>query len=184
MAMPPLASEPPHTRDGRAAFTDSPTLLERQERLQREFDDIQRQAEERKVRERAQKLQEEEDARQAQERIQEQQRLQQEEHARAQAQIEAEKAREKDTIDDNIARVPDEQLPSHRERQRWNLSKRLSDAMDDLLPKLALVTQKVNTYTGTDYSGVQALRREIQEQGMHHRRLWPIRPTNSTQNSS
>lgn len=36
--------------------------------------------------------------------------------------------------------------------------------MDDLLPKLAVVTQKVNTYTGTDYSGVEALRREIQEQ--------------------
>jgi sensitive to high expression protein 9 len=37
--------------------------------------------------------------------------------------------------------------------------------MDEVLPKLALVTQKVNTYTGTDYSGVEALRREIKEQG-------------------
>lgn len=72
----------------------------------------------------------------------------------------------KDEAVDNIARVPDEQLPSHRERQRWSLSKRFSDAMDDLLPKLAVVTQKVNTYTGTDYSGVEALRREIKEQGM------------------
>ncbi|EDU41944.1 mitochondrion biogenesis protein She9 [Pyrenophora tritici-repentis] len=70
----------------------------------------------------------------------------------------------RDEAVDTIARVPDEQLPSHRERQRWSLSKRFSDAMDDLLPKLAVVTQKVNTYTGTDYSGVEALRREIKEQ--------------------
>jgi sensitive to high expression protein 9 len=66
---------------------------------------------------------------------------------------------------EDIARVPDEQLPSHNERQRWNLSKRFSKAMDELLPKLATVTQKVNTYTGTDYSGVEALRREIKDQG-------------------
>lgn len=66
---------------------------------------------------------------------------------------------------DNVVRVPDEELPSHRERQRWNLSKRLSDAMDELLPKLAVVTQKVNTYTGTDYSAIEALRVEIKEQG-------------------
>ncbi|OAL54461.1 hypothetical protein IQ07DRAFT_639976 [Pyrenochaeta sp. DS3sAY3a] len=70
----------------------------------------------------------------------------------------------RDNVSDSIARVPDEQLPSHRDRQRWDLSKRFSDIMDDLLPKLAVVTQKVNTYTGTDYSGVAALRREIKEQ--------------------
>jgi sensitive to high expression protein 9 len=70
-----------------------------------------------------------------------------------------------DDVADNIARVPDEQLPSHRERQRWDLSKRFSEFMDELLPKLAVVTQKVNTYTGTDYSGVEALRHEIKEQG-------------------
>jgi sensitive to high expression protein 9 len=68
-------------------------------------------------------------------------------------------------VADNITRVPDENLPSHRARQRWDLSKRFSEFMDDLLPKLAVVTQKVNTYTGTDYSGVEALRREIIEQG-------------------
>lgn len=117
------------------------------------------------MREKAQKLREEEEARrQAEERAQEQRRLQQQEQARA-AQVQAtETTLKKEEVDDNIARVPDEQLPSHRERQRWSLSKRLSDAMDNLLPKLALVTQKVNTYTGTDYSGVEALRREIQEQ--------------------
>ncbi|KAF1928038.1 uncharacterized protein M421DRAFT_63906 [Didymella exigua CBS 183.55] len=69
----------------------------------------------------------------------------------------------KDVVD-NVKRVPDEQLPSHQERQRSNLEKRFSVLMDELLPKIAIVTQKVNTYTGTDYSGVEALRREIQEQ--------------------
>ncbi|KAF2494328.1 hypothetical protein BU16DRAFT_540806 [Lophium mytilinum] len=66
--------------------------------------------------------------------------------------------------EDTIARVSDKDLPSHRDRQRWNLSKRFSELMDDLLPKLAVVTQKVNNYTGTDYSGIEALRREIREQ--------------------
>lgn len=165
ISMPPPSPESQNTGDSRPAFTDSPSLQERQERLQREFDEIQRQAEEQKVREKAQKLREEEEARrQAEERAQEQRRLQQQEQARA-AQVQAtETTLKKEEVDDNIARVPDEQLPSHRERQRWSLSKRLSDAMDNLLPKLALVTQKVNTYTGTDYSGVEALRREIQEQ--------------------
>ncbi|PSN62016.1 hypothetical protein BS50DRAFT_460505, partial [Corynespora cassiicola Philippines] len=65
---------------------------------------------------------------------------------------------------DNIARVPAEDLPSHREAQRWDFSKRLTELMDELLPKLAVVTQKVNTYTGTDYSGIEALRKEIKEQ--------------------
>ncbi|ORX96905.1 Mdm33 family-domain-containing protein [Clohesyomyces aquaticus] len=66
--------------------------------------------------------------------------------------------------DDTIERVPAEDLPSHRDKQRWDLSKRFNAFMDDLLPKLAVVGQKVNTYTGTDYSGIEALRREIKEQ--------------------
>ncbi|KAI8942677.1 hypothetical protein NX059_000727 [Plenodomus lindquistii] len=163
ISMPPPPSQPQGTRDSRPALVDSPSLQERQERLQREFDAIQKQAEEQRVRERAQKLKEEDEARQAEEKARERRRLQQQEQARAQA-AQAAKTPAKSKADDEIARVPDEHLPSHRERQRWSLSKRLSKAMDDLLPKLAVVTQKVNTYTGTDYSGVQALRREIQEQ--------------------
>ena len=65
-----------------------------------------------------------------------------------------------------VSRVPQEDLPSHREGQRWNLSKQLTEIMDELLPKLAVVTQKVNNYTGTDYSGIEALRQAIKEQGM------------------
>ncbi|KAF1362802.1 hypothetical protein EJ07DRAFT_58156, partial [Lizonia empirigonia] len=70
----------------------------------------------------------------------------------------------KEDVIDNVKRVPDERLPSHQERLRSNFEKRFSAFMDDVLPKIAVVTQKVNTYTGTDYSGVEALRREIQEQ--------------------
>jgi sensitive to high expression protein 9 len=76
-------------------------------------------------------------------------------------------SQDKQDVVDNVKRVPDEQLPSHQERQRSNFEKRFTALMDELLPKIAVVTQKVNTYTGTDYSGVEALRREIQEQGMH-----------------
>jgi sensitive to high expression protein 9 len=68
-------------------------------------------------------------------------------------------------IEDTIARVPAEDLPSHREGQRWDIFKRIQEIMDELLPKLAPVIHKVNTYTGTDYSSIEALRREIKEQG-------------------
>lgn len=40
--------------------------------------------------------------------------------------------------------------------------------MDDLLAKAAIVSHQLNNYTGTDYSGIEALRREIHEQGMLH----------------
>lgn len=85
--------------------------------------------------------------------------------------LESAASQDKQDVVDNVKRVPDEQLPSHQERQRSNFEKRFTALMDELLPKIAVVTQKVNTYTGTDYSGVEALRREIQEQGMHASRL-------------
>ncbi|KAJ4410883.1 sensitivity to high expression protein she9 [Didymella pomorum] len=78
--------------------------------------------------------------------------------------LESAASQDKQDVVDNVKRVPDEQLPSHQERQRSNFEKRFTALMDELLPKIAVVTQKVNTYTGTDYSGVEALRREIQEQ--------------------
>lgn len=59
-----------------------------------------------------------------------------------------------------------EQLPSHRERIRWRISQRMNQLMDDLMPKLALASQRINTYTGTDYSGIESLRQAIIEQGM------------------
>jgi sensitive to high expression protein 9, mitochondrial len=62
--------------------------------------------------------------------------------------------------------VPDEELPSYRERMRSRLSTRFNKLMDDLMPKLALASQRINNYTGTDYSGIAALRKEIIEQGI------------------
>ncbi|KAE9965950.1 hypothetical protein EG328_009295 [Venturia inaequalis] len=60
--------------------------------------------------------------------------------------------------------VPDEDLPSYRERMRSKLGTRFNELMDNLMPKLALASQRINTYTGTDYSGIAALRKEIIEQ--------------------
>ncbi|KIW01933.1 uncharacterized protein PV09_06772 [Verruconis gallopava] len=57
-----------------------------------------------------------------------------------------------------------DQLPSHREEIRWRVSKYMNKVMDNLMPKLALASQRINTYTGTDYSGIEALRKEIIEQ--------------------
>ena len=74
-------------------------------------------------------------------------------------------ATRKDEVVDNIDRVPAEKLPSHMESQRWNIHKRLNELMDEWMPRIADVTQKVNTYTGTDYSGIAALKQEIKDQG-------------------
>ncbi|KAL1597788.1 sensitivity to high expression protein she9 [Paraconiothyrium brasiliense] len=80
-----------------------------------------------------------------------------------------------DSAKDNIERVAADQLPSHHQAQRWDFSKRFQDFMDDILPKLAVVTQKVNTYTGTDYSGIEALKREIKDQGrMQPGKTWIV----------
>jgi len=60
--------------------------------------------------------------------------------------------------------VPDEHLPSHIETKRWTLTKRFNKMVDDLMPRLAQLSQRINSYTGTDYSGIEALRQEIKEQ--------------------
>jgi len=73
--------------------------------------------------------------------------------------------KEASSTDPTVHRVPDEKLPSHRIQQRWNLSKKFHLLMDDLMKNLAIAGQQINTYTGTDYSGIAALRNEIKEQG-------------------
>lgn len=60
----------------------------------------------------------------------------------------------------------EEALPSKYQEQRWHLSKRVQERMDELLAKAAVVSHKVNNYTGTDYSGIERLRRDIIEQGI------------------
>ncbi|KAI4718551.1 hypothetical protein E4T48_05190 [Aureobasidium sp. EXF-10727] len=60
--------------------------------------------------------------------------------------------------------VTEEALPSKHQEQRWHLSKRVQERMDELLAKAAVVSHKVNNYTGTDYSGIERLRRDIIDQ--------------------
>jgi hypothetical protein len=67
--------------------------------------------------------------------------------------------------DPPVRHAPEEDLPSHREAQRWNTSKRLHALADDLMQRLSVTSQHINKYTGTDYSGIKALRQEIKEQG-------------------
>ncbi|KAF2672235.1 hypothetical protein BT63DRAFT_191931 [Microthyrium microscopicum] len=66
--------------------------------------------------------------------------------------------------DPKVNRVPDNELPSHRLTRQWDFSKRFHTVMDGLMKKMAVASQQINNYTGTDYSGIEALRREIQEQ--------------------
>ena len=65
--------------------------------------------------------------------------------------------------------IAEEALPSKHQEQRWHLSKRVQERMDELLAKAALVSHKVNNYTGTDYSGIERLRRDIIDQGIFYR---------------
>ena len=209
IAMPPPATE---QQPKPAQYADtSQQLIERQERLRREWEEQQRKREEEALRrkqqeEEARRKREKEEALRKKREAEALKRKQEEEAARKKQEEEAlQKAQQsnqskpsptppkatpkpaaerppvetqkfvyeeptvsqsKDDVVDNVKRVPDEHLPSHQERQGSNIEKRFTALMDELLPKIAVVTQKVNTYTGTDYSGIEALRREIKEQGM------------------
>ncbi|SMR58305.1 unnamed protein product [Zymoseptoria tritici ST99CH_1E4] len=55
-------------------------------------------------------------------------------------------------------------LPSRTESARSDLSKRMSKLMDDLLARASVASQHINAYTGTDFSGIEALRKEISDQ--------------------
>lgn len=61
----------------------------------------------------------------------------------------------------------DATLPSHAANQRWQVSQRLQTTMDHVLSKAASASRRLNIYTGTDYTGIEALRRAIIDQGMH-----------------
>lgn len=62
-------------------------------------------------------------------------------------------------------RAEQETMPSDVQKQRWDLSKRFQVAMDTVLSKAATAGHRVNQYTGTDYSGIEALRQAIIAQG-------------------
>lgn len=55
-------------------------------------------------------------------------------------------------------------LPSHTAQQRWDYSKKMAKLMDDLLARASVASQHINAYTGTDFSGIEALRKEILDQ--------------------
>lgn len=52
-------------------------------------------------------------------------------------------------------------LPSAFAKRRTEISRRMSHLMDNFLTKATLASQQINTYTGTDFSGIEALRNEI-----------------------
>ena len=208
IAMPPPATEH-RSKPAPSADRTPEQLIERQERLRKEWEEQQRKREEalrkKQQEEEARRKREEEEALRKKREAEALQKKQEEEVARKKREEEALRkaqlssqpkpaqpaaprpeptpersspvetqksvqrepmvSQNKEDVVDNVKRVPDEHLPSHQERQRSNLEKRFTALMDELLPKIAVVTQKVNTYTGTDYSGVEALRREIKEQG-------------------
>jgi sensitive to high expression protein 9, mitochondrial len=71
--------------------------------------------------------------------------------------------------DPQVHHAAEEDLPSHREAQRWAISKRTHALMDDLMQRISLAVQRINKYTGTDYTGIEALRCEIKDQGTRFR---------------
>ncbi|WPH04441.1 Hypothetical protein R9X50_00733200 [Acrodontium crateriforme] len=52
-------------------------------------------------------------------------------------------------------------LPSHTAKQRWELSDRMNKLMDNILARASLAGQHINAYTGTDYSGIESIRKSI-----------------------
>ncbi|KAG9848740.1 hypothetical protein KCU98_g5240, partial [Aureobasidium melanogenum] len=80
-----------------------------------------------------------------------------EKHPKTEAEVVAEKVVKEEA-------KAEEALPSKHQEQRWHLSKRVQERMDELLAKAAVVSHKVNNYTGTDYSGIERLRRDIIDQ--------------------
>lgn len=57
-----------------------------------------------------------------------------------------------------------QQLPSHTANLRFELTKRFHRYMEHLLNLAAIYSQRLNTYTGTDYTGISALRTAIGSQ--------------------
>ncbi len=64
---------------------------------------------------------------------------------------------------DNAPSRPRTDLPSHEEGRRSNLSKSFSRVMDHLQSNIFIAGQRLNDLTG--YSGIEALKREIEKQG-------------------
>ena len=57
-------------------------------------------------------------------------------------------------------------LPSQEEGRRSHLSKRFSHVMDHLQSNIFIAGQRLNDLTG--YSGIEALKKDIEQQGLFH----------------
>ncbi|EMC91685.1 hypothetical protein BAUCODRAFT_301324 [Baudoinia panamericana UAMH 10762] len=53
------------------------------------------------------------------------------------------------------------QLPSHVANRRWQLSKDMTRLVDGILARASIAGQYINVHTGTDYSGIETLRKGI-----------------------
>ena len=108
--------------------------------------------------------------------LQKAKRLRDEEAAAEARRVEAENQRQRqnETTNTTIRTTPaalpataaesSKALPSHAESKRSDLQKRALKLLDDLLVKANTISQQVNQYTGTDYTGIEALRQEIAQQ--------------------
>jgi len=66
----------------------------------------------------------------------------------------------------HVPNKPRKDLPSQEEGRRSHASKRFTHLMDHLQSNIFIAGQRLNDLTG--YSGIEALKREIEEQG------WPL----------
>ena len=66
---------------------------------------------------------------------------------------------------DNAPNAPRSELPSHEEGRRSHISKSFTRVMDHLQSNIFIAGQRLNDLTG--YSGIEALKRDIEIQGQH-----------------
>ena len=64
---------------------------------------------------------------------------------------------------ENLLNTARTDLPSHEEGRRSQISKRFSHVMDQLQSNIFIAGQRLNDLTG--YSGIETLKKEIEEQG-------------------
>ena len=64
---------------------------------------------------------------------------------------------------EDASRAPQKELPSQEEGRRSHVSKRFSHIMDHLQSNIFIAGQRLNDLTG--YSGIEALKKDIEEQG-------------------
>ena len=70
--------------------------------------------------------------------------------------------------DDNTKTIARKDLPSEEEGRRSQISRRFTHLMDHLQSNIFIAGQRLNDLTG--YSGIEALKRDIEQQGQS----WPI----------